>query len=177
MGQRAHTYMQVLYIFNIYSSTHRFCLEWSAADIQRYVMPCGRGGSFIKEVNTLVAKVNMIGNYWAGVICLKTGTKLTSCFSLPMGQPLKPCPSGPAHVVGHDITMFACVCLCACVCVCVLCCAPGSWWYMQWTETTSSWYDCTTAKTPEPSGTDRVLEVLQTGEIARTEPQQMQTHL
>lgn len=61
MGQRAHTYMQVLYIFNIYSSTHRFCLEWSAADIQRYVMPCERGSSFIKEVNTLVAKVNMIG--------------------------------------------------------------------------------------------------------------------
>lgn len=61
MGQRAHPYMQVLYIFNIYSSTHRFCLEWSAADIQRYVMPCGRGSSFIKEVNTLVAKVNMIG--------------------------------------------------------------------------------------------------------------------
>lgn len=39
-----------------------------------------------------------------------------------MGQPLKPCPSGPAHVVGHDITMFACVCLCACVCVCAVLC-------------------------------------------------------
>lgn len=67
-------------------------------------------------------------------------------------------------VVGHDITIF--------MCVCTLYSAPGSWWYIQWTETTLSHYDCTAAKPPEPSGTHWALEVLQTGQVMHTNPSQ-----
>lgn len=52
------------------------------------------------------------------VICLNNGSN-TLAVSRCMGRPLKLCPSDPAGMVGHEITMFYCVCECVLLCVCV----------------------------------------------------------
>lgn len=85
------------------------------------------------------------------------------------------CPSDPATWTEEDTVKLACVSVCAFLCVCVHG-APGSWWFMQWTETNLSRYDCAATKAPEPSGTRSALEVLQTG-LAHTHTHTHSTHI